>query len=246
MQHQIIALLKQQPYTNQQQESIHGIDARNLHQALGVGRDFSNWIKARIKQADFINGLDFIVVENLSSPKRASANNEQYTKARPQKQIDYIISLDMAKHLCLMEKSPVGKAIRQHFIESEKQLATIAPKVYRKQIAQTQIRLATIDNNQRLTDELKAYLIRQGKPIKAHYFMNENSMLDSLVLGQSLNQWRKEQGIQGNIRECFTPQQLATLSQLQETDIALIRLDMNYQKRKGWLLTLAKRETPHH
>jgi phage anti-repressor protein len=49
------------------------VSARALHKALGVGRDFTNWIKGRIDQYGFIAGTDYIRVENLSSPKRASA-----------------------------------------------------------------------------------------------------------------------------------------------------------------------------
>lgn len=49
------------------------VSAKALHKALGVGRDFTNWIKGRIDQYGFIAGTDFIRVENLSTPKRASA-----------------------------------------------------------------------------------------------------------------------------------------------------------------------------
>lgn len=73
------------------------VNARELHSFLGVGRDFSNWIKNRIKQYCFINNEDYICVENLSSPKRASA------KSRVQKINDYLITLDMAKELAMVE-----------------------------------------------------------------------------------------------------------------------------------------------
>lgn len=45
-----------------------GINARDVHRFLKVGRDYSTWIRARIKQAGFIENQDFVVVENLSSP----------------------------------------------------------------------------------------------------------------------------------------------------------------------------------
>jgi hypothetical protein len=34
--------------------------ARALHKALGVGRDFTNWIKGRIDQYGFAAGVDYI------------------------------------------------------------------------------------------------------------------------------------------------------------------------------------------
>ena len=42
-------------------------NARDLHKALQVGRDFSNWIKGRIVEYGFVDGMDFI-----RSPKLAS------------------------------------------------------------------------------------------------------------------------------------------------------------------------------
>ncbi|EPN3798844.1 antA/AntB antirepressor family protein, partial [Escherichia coli] len=58
------------------------VSARALHKALGVGRDFTTWIKGRIEEYGFKKGVDFEVVENLyfDSPKRGiqSVNIEQF------------------------------------------------------------------------------------------------------------------------------------------------------------------------
>ena len=45
------------------------VSARALHGALGVGRDFTSWIKGRIGQYGFVASVDYIAVENLSSPR---------------------------------------------------------------------------------------------------------------------------------------------------------------------------------
>ena len=220
-----------------------GINARDVHRLLKVGRDYSTWIKARIKQAGFIENQDFVIVENLSSPELASANNEQLSPmARPQKLIDYIVSLDMAKHLCLMEKNEIGRAVRQHFIDAETQLKQVAPTVYRNTLAKTQARLAAIDHNREMTDAIKAMLQRTGTTPKTYHYSQEQEMLDSLVLGMNVRQWRKQRGIIGNVRDKFTTKQLNTLKILQSTNTALINLDMNYHERKGRLLELAERE----
>lgn len=220
-----------------------GINARDVHRLLKVGRDYSTWIRARIKQAGFIENQDFVIVENLSSPELASANNEQLSPmARPQKLIDYIVSLDMAKHLCLMEKNEIGRAVRQHFIDAETQLKQVAPTVYKNTLAKTQARLAAIDHNREMTDAIKAMLQRTGTTPKTYHYSQEQEMLDSLVLGMNVRQWRKKQGIVGNVRDQFTTGQLNTLKILQSTNTALINLDMNYHERKGRLLELAERE----
>lgn len=220
-----------------------GINARDVHRLLKVGRDYSTWIRARIKQAGFIENQDFVIVENLSSPELASANNEQLSPmARPQKLIDYIVSLDMAKHLCLMEKNEIGRAVRQHFIDAESQLKQVAPTVYKNTLAKTQARLAAIDHNREMTDAIKAMLQRTGTTPKTYHYSQEQEMLDSLVLGMNVRQWRKQRGIIGNVRDQFTAGQLNTLKILQSTNTALINLDMNYHERKGRLLELAERE----
>ena len=98
------------------QSAINGevqqtVNARELHQFLEVGRDFSNWIKGRISKYGFEENEDYVVVENLSFPDSGNA------KARPQTLKEYYLTLDVAKHLAMMEKNEKGLQIRQYFIE---------------------------------------------------------------------------------------------------------------------------------
>lgn len=215
-----------------------GINARDVHRLLKVGRMYQHWIKARIKQAGFIENQDFVIVQNstIGLPKLASE------KGGDTRSYDYIVSLDMAKHLCLMEKNEIGRAVRQHFIDAETQLKQVAPTVYKNTLAKTQARLASIDHNREMTDAIKAMLQRTGTTPKTYHYSQEQEMLDSLVLGMNVRQWRKKQGIVGNVRDKFTAKQLNTLKILQSTNTALINLDMNYHERKGRLLELAERE----
>ncbi|HHF3513047.1 TPA: antA/AntB antirepressor family protein [Haemophilus influenzae] len=222
---------------------VSGINARDVHRFLKVGRDYSTWIRARIKQAGFIENQDFVIVENLSSPELVSANNEQLSPmARPQKLIDYIISLDMAKHLCLMEKNEIGRAIRQHFIEAEKQLRTSLPAIYKNTLSKTIERLESIDRNKEMTDAIKAQLVRAGVKPKAYHYSQNQEMLDSLVIGSNVRKWKAKHGIVGNVRDTLNVSQLKLLKTLQATNTALINLDMSYHERKGRLSELAERE----
>lgn len=95
-------------------EGDRTVNARDLHQFMEIGKDFSNWIKDRIDQYGFQKNQDFVIIENLSSPKSASA------KARPQRQIDYHLSLDMAKELAMVERNHRGRQARRYFIECER------------------------------------------------------------------------------------------------------------------------------
>ena len=86
-----------------------GVNARDMHAALEVKTDFSDWIKRRIKQCKFEENYDFVVFLK---------KEENLFGGRPT--TEYIISLDMAKHLGMMEKSDKGHEIRKYFIEQEK------------------------------------------------------------------------------------------------------------------------------
>lgn len=101
-------------------QSIQLCDARTLHTFMVVLRDFSNWIKGRIRKFGFVEGVDFISVKNLSSPDLASA------KSRAQTLTDYHLTLDMAKELAMVENNAKGREARRYFIDCEKK-ALAAP-----------------------------------------------------------------------------------------------------------------------
>lgn len=96
-------------------ESASLVSAKQLHAFLCVGRDFTNWIKGRISQYGFTAGLDYLIVENLSSPKQASA------KSRQQLEHDYLITTDMGKELAMVERNDKGREVRRYFIHCERQ-----------------------------------------------------------------------------------------------------------------------------
>lgn len=94
------------------------MNARELHAFLGVGKDFSTWIKDRIAKFGFIEGQDYICVEGFDSP----ALRNQSRRGGDRRSKDYHLTLDMAKELAMIERTPQGKAARQYFIDCEKEL----------------------------------------------------------------------------------------------------------------------------
>lgn len=87
---------------------VQTVNARDLHEALGVKRLFANWIKDALQ--DFKENQDFIIF---------NANVNKSVRGRPFK--EYAITLDTAKHICMMSRCEKGKQLRQYFIEAEKQ-----------------------------------------------------------------------------------------------------------------------------
>ncbi len=47
------------------------IDARKLHAFLEVGKDFTTWIKNRIKQYGFVQGVDYICLHETMEGNNA-------------------------------------------------------------------------------------------------------------------------------------------------------------------------------
>lgn len=97
---------------------IETVNARNLHEKLGVSRDFSNWIKDRIEKYDFQEGQDYMKID---SPNLAN----QTGRGGDRRSIDYFLSIDMAKELSMVENNSQGRLIRRWFIEREKQASMI-------------------------------------------------------------------------------------------------------------------------
>lgn len=93
------------------------VNARALHKQLCVGKVFGTWITDKIAKYDFVDGIDFVTVEDLSFPNSGSS------KSRPQRLKEYHLTVDMAKELAMVENNDQGKVIRRYFIEVEK-LAT--------------------------------------------------------------------------------------------------------------------------
>lgn len=90
------------------------VNARDLHAALDVGKDFSTWIKDRIERYGFTEGEDY-------SPNSGSGKNQGLRRFVPGgNRIDYHLSLDMAKELAILEGNDKGRQARKYFIEMEK------------------------------------------------------------------------------------------------------------------------------
>ena len=78
------------------------VNARDLHEALGITQDFSNWIKYNIERGDFVEGVDFTTILAKS------------TGGRPRKEYD--LEKDTAIAFCSMSTGKKANEIRRHLI----------------------------------------------------------------------------------------------------------------------------------
>lgn len=87
------------------------ISARELHRVLEATERFSVWSQRYI--LGFIEGEDYTSVSTLTEVQ----NNGGVQLRELQ---DYELSVDMAKHICLMSRTKKGKKCRQYLIDLEK------------------------------------------------------------------------------------------------------------------------------
>ncbi len=92
------------------QELTQTVNARDLHASLGVGKDFSNWIKVQIDRARLVENRDYISF---------AQKGEREIGATLRK--DYHLTIDAAKHIAMMSGTDKGFEVRDYFIEVEKQ-----------------------------------------------------------------------------------------------------------------------------
>ena len=100
------------------------VSARELHEGLGNKRQFTDWIKQRITRYSFEENIDYIKVSLVSQNCEIKTGRGGDTKS-----VDYIITVDMAKELCMVENNELGRKFRKYFIEAEKKLKEITKEV---------------------------------------------------------------------------------------------------------------------
>lgn len=111
------------------------VSGRDLHAFLEVGAEYAKWF-ARMAEYGFIDGQDFSSLLTESTGGRPST--------------DHALTLDMAKELAMIQRTPKGKQARQYFIEVERQFRqTLAlPRTYAealRELADTAERTAALE-----------------------------------------------------------------------------------------------------
>ena len=119
------------------------VSARELHKGLEVKSRFNDWVNNRIKKYDLIEDIDYtkILVE---------CN-------RGQNVYDFVLKIDCAKELSMVENNEKGKQIRRYFIECEKKLKQVALPSYQIQdpIERAKVWIKEQEERQKLALEIE-------------------------------------------------------------------------------------------
>jgi len=83
------------------------VNARELHSFLGIGKDFTSWIKDRIIKYDFSENRDYILTLTKTGERKNVTKH------------NYYLNINTAKEIAMVENNERGKYIRKYFIQIE-------------------------------------------------------------------------------------------------------------------------------
>lgn len=164
------------------------VSARDLHEQLNIKTRFNDWFP-RMCEYGFQNGVDF----NLLKIEQVQTEGTREVKRDI---TDYNISIDMAKQICMIQRSPEGKQIRQYFLDLEKAWNTP------EQIFARALKMAD-----KTIDKLKsdnAILIEDNERMKPkEIFADAVSTSDTSILIGELAKILRQNGVQTGQNKLF-------------------------------------------
>lgn len=130
------------------------VSGRELHKALQVASRYNDWF-ARIRLLGFVEGKDFYT------------NSRNNTGGRPS--IDHEITITMAKELCMLQRSAMGRKFRRYFLECEQSWESP------DQLIKRAMKIA----HQRSVEADRAIMAEHGLPRGLTALLESNSPYDS-------------------------------------------------------------------
>ncbi|CAK9884226.1 MAG: hypothetical protein XXXJIFNMEKO3_00608 [Candidatus Erwinia impunctatus] len=223
------------------------VSAKALHKALGVGNDFSTWLKGRVDEYGFLLGTDYIVFDSSEFRNQRAEFNQSgkpwiSKRGGDRRSKYYLLSLNMAKELAMIERNEQGRAVRRYFIQCEEALQVSAPLVAAEYRRQLKARINAASMFKPMCAALDTARAEQGKQTLPRHYTNESNMIARIVLGGlTSRQWAQEQNITSGARDSMSAEQLEHIAYLERTNITLIEMGMSYDQRKNELIRLSNR-----
>ena len=163
---------------------VNSVNARKVYEVLKVKSKFSIWINRRINKNSFIENFDYI-------------KREVKTDGRPS--TEYYVTLDMAKHLSMLENNEAGMEARKYFIQVAKEHSEnlqltyqgkdfeVVVHGYKSQLSQNATKISLLESNLQTLIEENATLALPAptvdvEPYKKHIeqLNDEKNKLDEL------------------------------------------------------------------
>ena len=154
------------------------VSARDLHKFLEITERFNNWFERQL-QYGFEENVDFTGCKFFNT----LANQELQ---------DYVLKLDMAKEISMLQRNEKGSQARRYFIEVEKKYKALkVPQSYAQALLEAG-RLALELERVELENKVQKQLISEYEPKVTYY----DKILQS-VNSVNISQIAKDYGISG-------------------------------------------------
>lgn len=96
--------------TNEQGQKL--VSGRELHEVLEIGTKYQDWIN-RMIEFGFQEDVDFTVITQPTQKREGSRIVTRNLE-------NHILTLEMAKHIAMVQRTEIGMKVRNYFIECEK------------------------------------------------------------------------------------------------------------------------------
>lgn len=168
------------------------VSSRDLHAALRIRTAYKDWFP-RMCEYGFVEGTDFSSILSESTGGRPS--------------IDHRLTINTAKELCMIQRSDIGRQVRQYFLQVEAAWNSPEALMARAlQFANDRLVLLTRQNTE-LTDTVAVQnqQIAEMRP-KASYYdvvLNCKDLISTSAIAKDygksavwMNRWLREKGVQ--------------------------------------------------
>ena len=168
------------------------VSARDLHERLEIKTAFKDWFP-RMCEYGFVEGRDFCSFLSESSGGRPAVNHQ--------------LTIDMAKQLCMIQRTDIGRKFRQYFIQVEEAWNSPEAIMARAlQFANQQLALLS-QQNMALTETvaIQNQQITEMKPKVSYYdvVLNCKDLISTSAIAKDygksaiwMNRYLHEKGVQ--------------------------------------------------
>lgn len=217
----IMKYQKQFPELLQEENEVEGfvIEGRFLWEQLDKPYVYyADWMKKKVLKQKWTEKRDYI-----TSSKKFEVANKGY------KTLDaHYFTIEMAKHVAMMENTEKGRLVRIYFILMEKALRKMDEYILVREPEKLGYKelCKQLNNNYRSTHE--------GKEPNKFIYSNEADMINVILLGKKAKKIRGILGYKDNVtREHLNIEVNKALYELQMLDSSLIIANIDYQQRKA-------------
>lgn len=205
------------------------INAKDLYKEIIQSNDtshFSRWIKRAIKNYGFTENVDFSAI----SPNGRIGKKSLIAQGGDIKSITYMLSVDMAKQLAMIDKKETGFIARKYLIFME--------TIVKRNKEWLLVRDPEKEEYKKMSNEVDAWCLRvwNHHAHRSEYAV-EADMLDIIVSGKTSRELKLQYGVSSNelIRDYLKKEHNEELLFLEQQNQVLLLMDMGFTEWKNML-----------